>query len=695
MQPAHAALDDAFVAKLSPSGASLVYSTYLGGTGTDRAIGIAVDGSGSAYVTGSTFVSPFPTVNALQPSRPGSADGFVAKLSPAGNSLVYSTYLGGSGADEPHGIAVDGAGSAYVTGMTSSLNFPTANALQASKPGPTSLQQAFLTKLGPAGNVLAYSTYLGGNTCNGSGNAVAVDGSGSAYVTGQTCATDFPVVGALQGSCAGGTDAFVLKLLPTGDALSYSTYLGGSSFDVASGIALDGMGEVYVTGRTTSSDFPLARAVQSVNKGVGDVFVSRLSSAGNALVYSTYIGGSADEVLPAGNGIAVDAAGNAYGVGYTSSSDFPTVNALQASRNGPGEDAYVFKLAAEPPPAVDPTAKAGLDQTADEGTLVTLDGSASSDPNGDPLHYHWAQIAGPSVTLSDPAAARPSFTAPSVPIGGATLSFRLTVDDGVHASEPDTVDITVTNVNQAPVAQAGADQTVQEGSLVTLRAGDSFDPDGDPLTYSWAQSAGPAVALSDATALAPTFTAPSVGAGGETLTFTVTVSDGVSQSTDEVQVAVSNLNQVPIAQAGADQTVNEGTPVTLQGSASSDPDGDALTFAWTQVDGPLVALSNPASATPSFTAPAAGAGGMTLIFQLVVSDGSTAERAGPGVGRRARPQPAALVRAGPGQSQSPMAAQPQARARRDRGRSRPRRPRHRDHDHGRDSGRAGGRPGRR
>ena len=176
------------------------------------------------------------------------------------------------------------------------------------------------------------------------------------------------------------------------------------------------------------------------------------------------------------------------------------------------------------------------------------------------------------------------------------------------------MNITVKNVNQTPVADAGDDQMVQEGSPVTLHGGESFDPDGDPLTHDWLQTAGPEVSLSDPAAAEPTFTAPVVGGPGETLAFTVTVSDGVAAATDEVRVLVSNLNQVPLADAGPDQTLGEETAVTLDGTASSDPDAEALGYAWTQVGGPPVALSDAGSARPRFTAPSSVRAGRCWCF---------------------------------------------------------------------------------
>jgi len=321
---------------------ALRYSTYLGGSSSDRANGIAVDGSGSAYVTGYTSSTNFPTANAYQVSLAGSNDAFVTKLSSAGNTLDYSTYLGGSLSDYANGISVDGSGNAYITGYTSSTNFPIANAYQPSFAGiaPYYYPDAFVTKLSSTGNALIYSTYLGGSNYDRA-NGIAVDGSGSAYVTGYTSSSNFPIANVYQGSLAGSNDAFVTKLSSTGNALIYSTFLGGSLSDIANGIAVDGSGRAYVTGYTYSTNFPIANAYQGSLLGLSDAFVTKLSSAGNALEYSTYLGGCS--ATDNGLGIAVDSCGNAYVAGQTASVNFPIKNAYQASNAG-FVDAFVTKL---------------------------------------------------------------------------------------------------------------------------------------------------------------------------------------------------------------------------------------------------------------------------------------------------------------------------------------------------------------
>ncbi len=347
---------DGFVAKLNASGNQLVYSTYLGGTLNDLALGIAVDSNGDAVVVGSTESSDFPTTSSALASRfrgnsgsgPSVAgDGFVSILNPGGTALIYSTYLGGQGHDGASAVALDSQNNIYVCGVTYSSDFPvTPGAAQMAFKGVpvnqngfvTVAGDAFITKLSAQGALL-YSTYLGGANSDAA-TAIAVDSAGAVYVTGATLSTDFPVTpGALQsaykGSGAVGTigdayggDAFVTKLNPAGSAFVFSTYLGGRGDEAGLGIAVDSASNTYVTGFTLSSDFPVTSdALQKANAGfggqglapnpsqgfptervrnTGDAFLTKLSPAG-ALTYSSFYGGSADD---AGVTIALDAAGN-------------------------------------------------------------------------------------------------------------------------------------------------------------------------------------------------------------------------------------------------------------------------------------------------------------------------------------------------------------------------------------------------
>ncbi len=267
-----------------------------------------------------------------------------------------------------------------------------------------------------------------------------------------------------------------------------------------------------------------------------------------------------------------------------------------------------------------PLASAGADQSANEGSTVMLDGSGSIDPDGDPLTFAWSQVAGPAVTLTDRENASPMFTAPEVAAGGATLTFRLVVADAQASSEPAHVNITIKNVNHAPVAHAGAAQRVGANAAVTLNGSLSYDPDGDPLTYAWRQVDGAQVDLTGADTAQAAFIAP-VLAMGSVLTFELTVSDGVDDASARVAVTVDPVNHAPTADAGPDQTVHENDAVVLDGRGSSDPDGDTLTYRWKQVSGPAVVLSSDIAPKPTFTAPIGGPTGSTLAFDLRVNDG--------------------------------------------------------------------------
>jgi hypothetical protein len=316
----------------------LSYSTFLGGSGNDHGNGIALDSFGNVYLTGNTFSSNFPTSNPLQANHSGNwSDAFITKLNASGDSLVYSTYIGGNSVTYGNGIAVDTSGNAYVTGETHATNFPTTNPIQGNNGG---LADSFIIKLNASGNSLIYSTYLGGYS-NDIGHGIAVDSSGNAYVAGETSSTNYPTANPFQRSRNGGSDTFIAKLNASGSALIFSTFFGGSSFDEAHGIAVDSSGNAYVTGKTSSTDFPLINPFQNGNGGSGDAFVAKLNDSGNLLIYSTYLGGNSDDI---GLGISADSSGNAYVTGETYSGNFPTANPFQASHGGGNHDAFVTKL---------------------------------------------------------------------------------------------------------------------------------------------------------------------------------------------------------------------------------------------------------------------------------------------------------------------------------------------------------------
>lgn len=372
-------LDDAFVMKINAAGTAIVYSTFLGGNGLDEGAGIAVDGAGNAYIAGATLSTSFPGVTAgsIQPANAGGADGFVTKLNPTGTAIIYSTFLGGLSDDSCLGIAVDGAGNAYVTGQTNSSSFPGV--------GGSSIQQTkggvFVTKINAAGTAIVYSTFLGANDPNAftAGIAIAVDSVGNAYVTGTTTATTFTGVtaGSLQPVNAsafnGGNDGFVTKINSAGTAIVYSTFLGGSGIDWGHGIAVDGAGNAYVTGQTTSTTFPgvTAGSIQPVNGGGTDAFVTKINATGTAIVYSTFLGGSGDD---AANGIAVDGAGNAYVTGSTGSTTFTGVTAgsIQPAFGGGDDDAFVTMINAAGTAIVYSTFLGGAG--TDNGLGIAVDG---------------------------------------------------------------------------------------------------------------------------------------------------------------------------------------------------------------------------------------------------------------------------------------------------------------------------------
>ncbi|HKC85761.1 MAG TPA: SBBP repeat-containing protein, partial [Blastocatellia bacterium] len=320
---------------VNPANPAIVYA------GSSLGVWKSADGGASWSASNNGLTSS--SVSSLQVDPQGvvyaavnsGTDAFAAKLNATGSALVYSMYLGGTQTDAGLDIAVDAAGGAWIIGFTSSINFPVSNALQ---PASGGAGDAFITKINPSGSGLAFSTYLGGGGLD-EGRSIALDAAGNAYLTGYTQSTNFPTVAALKNSNAGFNDVFVTKMKSDGSGLVYSTYLGGVNSDQAFGVAVDAGGSAWITGLTSSMDFPVVNPLQPSSGGFNnDAFIARLNPAGSKLLFSTYFGGQgADQ----GNGVAVDPAGNAYVVGNTSSQNFPVLNPLQQFR---GADAFVAKF---------------------------------------------------------------------------------------------------------------------------------------------------------------------------------------------------------------------------------------------------------------------------------------------------------------------------------------------------------------
>lgn len=343
---------DAFVAKLNSTGSELTYCSYLGGDDLDQAFDIAVNSQGQAWITGRTFSTNFPTQSLIQNHPGGPVHVFVAKFGANGNSLLFSTYLGGSGGELANSIALDLAGNAYVTGSTQSNNFRnTAGAYQTTFGG--GLNDAFVACISAA-HALVWSTYLGGSG-NETGTGIAVDAAGSAYVIGSTSSANFPRQNPLQPIYGGNADAFITKLSPNGRDLVYSTFYGAGGSDGGREIAVDSSGNALIAGATGSDNLaqiPNPNPVQPGGyAGGGDAFVAQINAAGSATLFFTYLGGSREDTL---RGMALDATGrNVYVAGDTSSTNFPTTRgALKETFSGTlGTDAFVSKIEVSGSPA--------------------------------------------------------------------------------------------------------------------------------------------------------------------------------------------------------------------------------------------------------------------------------------------------------------------------------------------------------
>ena len=326
------------IVKLSPDGSEILFSTYFGGAEVETANRVKIDLAGNLYVAGETQSTDFPTVSAFQTSFAGGAfDGYIVKFPPDGSSPIYSTYVGGTGAESVAGLAVDLAGNAFITGLTDSADYPTEQPFQ---PALGGFEDVFVTKLGADGTALAFSTYLGGGD-NELAPGIDVDFFGNVYVAGRTASRDFPTVNAFQPTLKG-FDAFVTKMRSDGQALEYSTFLGGSGADQALEVSVDLFGHARVIGQTRSADFPTAQPLQrAYGGGTSDAFIATLPPQGDALPFSTYLGGTGSEE---GRAIAAAGWGAIFAAGTTTSPDFPVKAALQEQYSGFFNDNFLIKI---------------------------------------------------------------------------------------------------------------------------------------------------------------------------------------------------------------------------------------------------------------------------------------------------------------------------------------------------------------
>jgi len=526
-----------FVAKMNPAGTALVYSTYLGGTGSDSGGHIAIDSSGNAYVAGGTTSTDFPvTSGAYQATLAGTKNVTVTELNATGNAIIYSTYLGGSGSDAGVGLAVAGPGIAYVTGITTSNNFPTTSGVfQTALAGN---QDAFVAEINTAlagVSSLVFSTYLGGNSAE-YGAGIGVDSTGNVTVAGITASTNFPTLNAYQSARGVAEDlVFVTKLNPTGTALVYSTYLGGgtnyyngytqSAYNLTGGLAVDSAGNAYVGGYTDAYNFPVHLAYQSsysTNSCTWTGFVAKFDPTGSN-VYSSFFGGTGYQSSGVSScaqisSIAADSSGNAYFTGYTEAGDLPLANPVQAVEGGGltesfAINAFVSELSAggsSAPTLLFSTYLGGTYQ--EEGSSIALDGSSN------------IYVAGLSYSADFPTIAGSYETAP-----GEDTNFLVKI--GPFASPA--LALTPQTVIFAPQAM---------GSKSSARIVLVHDLSGNPLTVSsvaiggtqaadFAQTNTCSAALPGGTdcSVSVSFTPPLIGP--ETATLTVTATGAIGSPT--------------------------------------------------------------------------------------------------------------------------------------------------------------------
>lgn len=427
---------DVFITKLSPDGSSLIFSTYLGGTDIDQADDLTIDGTGAIYVAGRTSSLNWPVLNAPQPTYGGGpADAFITKLSPTGNTLLHSTYVGGSDADRAYGIAVDGNSAVYATGFTSSSDFPTTTgALQATYGGGA--YDAFVVKMNSGGSTWSYATYLGGNRTD-IGRALQVDATGTVYVGGETDSPNFPVTPGCFQNIPGGlnsVDVFIAKITPTSGGLVYATYLGGNTDDYIRDLQINSAGEVYVAGNTEGNFPTTSGVVQNTYRGGGaDGFITKLNTSGSGLVFSTYLGGNNIDVV---FGIGLGPNGDIYVAGQTNSTNYPTTPGAYQRLYAGSKDGFLTKL--------NPSASAILYSTyiggsnSDEAYDIAVDATGAALLAGETYSLNYPVTPNAYQTTFTPATTyhTEAFVSKLCPIGVALTSAPSTANQTACIGSP-------------------------------------------------------------------------------------------------------------------------------------------------------------------------------------------------------------------------------------------------------------------
>jgi hypothetical protein len=530
---------DVIVVKINPDGTAPVYITYLGGRGDESGYGIRVDADGSAFIVGTTNSTDFPVANPFQATLAGQTDAFISRLAPNGTYLVYSTYIGGTGQDYGYAIDIDAAKNAYITGSTDSKIFPVTSTLHHTT--LAGINDAYIVKVSSDGEDLIYSEYIGGIIMD-TGYGIAVDGTGSAYITGETYSWNFPVVNAYQSAFGGYSDVFITKVAPAGYPFTYSTYLGGSDMDGGRAIDVDSAGSAYVTGLTRSRNFPTQDAFKPTQPGLISSFYSRLAPSGRALSYSTYLTGPGfDE----GRGIAVTPLGYVYLTGITKAPNLQLYDPFQPIFGGGVSDAFVAKFVnGEPFPAY-LTYLGGNGK--DEGHAIAADGICG------------AYIAGLTRSTNFPSSDPYPDTFVPKGDGGFIVLFW---DDAICCTPPD-ADF------EADPSEGYAPLTVQFTDLST----------GDPDSWLWEFGDG-----NTSTEQNPVYTYTQVG----NYTVNLTVENTCGSDETSGQVIVECLEPV----AGFIAEPDSGyAPLTVQFNDTST--GGVTSWSWEFGDGNTSTEENP------------------------------------------------------------------------------------------------------